>query len=478
MIQLKECSMELFEICGSYYAFDCDRLYFWKITRSIYTLLESVRKNRSFEKEKFNSKDIMQVMLKINKGYFFRDKPLPNSREFVNNNQLIISFPIVHSCNLRCKYCFAQSGEIYIGEKRILSINVVDKIIEFIQKRFHHIKRIRLEFVSGGETLLDKEKFFEIVPYFKKQIENKGYMLEIFLLTNGTTMDSEVLDRIEQLGVSLGISMDGPNEIHNYHRPLKSGDGSYDLVQDTVNMIKSHQRLKDKIWIVSVITAATPSLEEILNHNINMGVNSMEMRVVRGTDPKELSLNETTIEDFKKKYTEFANYLKENIMKVIYIINDFDTFGKIIRRMLLKIGVYYRCSAGVYKFSFTADGDIYACDSFVGHEKFKLGNVHENILDKDLLNQYKNLSVINCMPCQSCSYKFWCGGDCNFNAYCNNGSMNEKKSVFCALQVHLCKLAIDLIEYIRGNDKTSYNFLVKYVEKQSKKLYKNDCLGV
>lgn len=476
MNQLRECTLELFEICDSYYAFDSDCLYFWKVTREIYYLLEYMKEYRSIDKAAFDSKDILQVMLKIKQGFFFRETPRPISSEGVKDDKLIISFPIVHACNLKCRYCFAKSGEIYLGKERKMSIIVLDKIIQFIQQRYSHIKNIRLEFVSGGETLLDTQKFFEIVPYFKEQIEKKGFQMEIFLLSNGTTMSIEILEKLENLGVSLGVSCDGPSEIHNYQRPLQTGDGSYDLVSNAVRMIKGYKNINDKLWVVSVITAATPNLSEILNHNIGIGVNSMEMRVVRGNYPKELTLNDDTLQVFLDKYEKFSEYLKENTSKIIYIINDFDSFGKIIRRMLLSIGVYYRCTAGVYKFSFTADGDIYACDSFVGHEKFKLGNVYENELNEELLEEYKSQSVINCKSCKACSYKFWCGGDCNYNAYCNSGALNGKESIFCKFEIHLCKLAIDLIEYLKENDKKCYDFLVKYAQKQSRRLYKSDCL--
>lgn len=476
MKELNICNMELFEINDSYYAFDVGRLYVWKVTESVYELLKYVEQHRKIDAARFNPRDIMQVMMKIKQGYFFSEKEQKCSEEMPKANQLIISFPIVHECNLRCRYCYAKSGEIYKGETRMISIPVINKIIEFIEKRFQNIRNIRLEFVSGGETLLNKDKFFEIVEYFKGNMESKGFSVHIFLLTNGTILDEDTLYKIDKLGASLGVSLDGTEDIQNYQRPLKSGEGTYERVCNTIKMIREYPSLKEKIWVVSVITAASPKLEEILNHHIEIGVNSMEMRVVRGDYPEELALNEINLEEFKEKYREFAEYLKKNPSKVKYIINEYDTFGKILRRILLHIGVYYRCTAGVYKFSFTADGDIYACDSFVGHENFKMGNVLDDDRKEEMFTQYSNLSVVKCKSCRECKYKFWCGGDCNYNAYCNTGAMNDKKSIFCELQIFLCKVSIDLIEYMKEHSKREYDFLVRYVKKQSKMLYSNDCL--
>ena len=468
-MNLNYSSVELFQSNNSYYAYDIEKVYVWLINEEIFNAIQFIKQNQKFP-QNINPEVSMSILKKIRNGLFFSGTEPTRPPRKVKIDTLIVSFPLVHECNLRCKYCFASSGDVYEGQERVFNNTTIDYIIKFITVNFEDVKQIRLEFVSGGEPLLLHDLFFSLITHFKSELELRGYSVDIFLLTNGTKLNESILDKLIKLDVALAVSIDGARGIHDFNRPFKDGKGSYNQVLKSVSYLQTHPHFINNFWIVSVITAKTPSLELILNHNKSLGVKSMEMRLMRGREPADLALNNHNLIHFIKLYDDFAKYLKSNPDEVVYILNEFDTFGKLIKRLLLNKGVPCRCTAGVGKFSFTADGEIYPCDSFVGKQNFVLGNIFDNSWNKNVSSEFEALNFLSekpMCPCDECPIRYVCGSDCHYNSYVNNGSVWKKKSVFCEFQKHLFLLAIDLIQNIKNINETKYNYLIRLAKMQN-----------
>lgn len=461
MKEVNCCNTALLKVNGSEYAFDFINYEIMKIDENDKAVFHSLIKEKRLPEDTAMRKNIMKIMLQIKKGYYFTERPIRFTKDEVNKDY-IISFPIVHKCNLRCKYCFADGGRVYHGENKYTNKETLGKIYKFIDNYSSgKAKRIRLEFVSGGETLLSKEKYIENIMYMQEEAIKSNMNLEVFTLTNGTLLDGEMVDFINKNRIELGISLDGPSEIHNYQRPFADGSDSYGkIISNIENSILKDNR-ENNMWVVSVVTSYTKSLIDIMNHNKSLGTTTAEMRVVRGKDQYGLAMNKENIGHFIGLYDELAEYLKENTEDLKIILNRYDTFGKILARLLTKQNVIYRCQAGKTKFSFTADGDIYPCDSFVGIEKFKIGNLHTNEMNTEVMEKFENSHVHNLNRCQNCQYKYLCGGDCYYNQF--KVSDTENSDVFCEFQKHLCELAVDIIYHIKANSTEQFNELRNFV---------------
>ena len=457
MRALNNCNMSLINVNNDYYAFDFINYEILKINENERFIFESIMKQKKFPEDEKYKKDILKIILKIKSGLFFTENKIELYKGEDKGYDAIISFPIMHKCNLKCKYCFAKAGEVYEGENKIINNQVIDQIFFFLDTINNNISNIRLEFVGGGETFLDKNLYKDTMNYINKVVSTKSIALKTFTLTNGTTLDKDIVSYAKNNNISLGISLDGPKNIQDFHRPFQNGENSYDKVIE--NIEKSFSKGNKNIWIVSVITSYTESLIDILNHNKILGSKSMEMRIMRGKDNYNLSVSEENLIHFKDLYSDLANYLKNNLDDIMLILNDYDTFGKIIKRLLVKEKIIYRCQAGKTKFSFTADGDVYPCDSFVGHPNYKIGNIFTKEFNKELLNEFNDNSVFNNIKCKNCEFKFLCGGDCYYNSY-----INKDDKTYCALQKHICKLGIDLIYYIKENNYDQYIKLQKFAK--------------
>lgn len=462
------CTTELFSIDDRYYALDSENVVIWNMNRECYEAMKYIMSEHKLPSS-ISPKIFFEIMNKVNAGLFWTsERPVYEPRD-VRSDTLIISFPIIHECNLRCRYCYAKSGDVYEGHSRILSREVINGIIHFAQEKFNDIKKIRLEFVSGGEPLLNPDLFFELVGYFENKVRLLGYELQILLLNNGTMLDKNVLEKIAKLNVDLAVSLDGPKEIQDYQRPFANGEGSYDRVSRSIQCIQDMNVKNIRVWIVSVVTAKTSDIYSILLHHKSLGITSAELRVMRGDEPADMALTEANLDLFIKIYDDFAKQLRENPHDISMILNDYDTFGKLIKRVLLRKGVVRRCTAGYYKFSFTADGEIYPCDSFVGHKNFLEGNVITGDWNENIYEEFRDLSLVSgkkMAPCDDCKVRAFCSSDCHFNSYCSNGDIWNKEGAFCIFQKHLIHLAIDLAECIKIQDLKTYKYLVRIAKMQ------------
>lgn len=459
MKELSNCNTILIKHNGNHYAFDYINYEILKLDLAQKTIFESLIKNKIIPYNSSSQQDLIKILLKIKSGFFFTEKPISLYTGKDNERSCIISFPIVHSCNLKCKYCYAKSGTTYHGVNKCFEIGTVNKVFEFLSLMFDKpISSIRLEFVSGGETLINQKLYEEIITHINRISILNNIQLEIFTLTNGTLLNENIIKFLNMNNNMLGISIDGPANIHDFQRPFVNGEGTYNVV---INNIREMMRCSqnNNIWAVSVITSVTNSLIDILNHHKSIGIKSMEMRIVRGKNDYGLSISENNIEHFKNLYYEFSEYLKAHPSDLYFIVNNYDTFGKIIKRLLVGEKVVYRCQAGKNKFSFTADGDVYPCDSFVGQDEYKIGNIFSGQHNDELRDRFYNMSVDSLQGCRICEFRYLCGGDCYYN-----NIFNEQSQLYCELRKYLCVLSVDLIYYIKNSYNDIYIKLVSFAK--------------
>ena len=398
------------------------------------------------------------VIFKTNYKNVYQNKPL----EFIHAE---ISFPTVHSCNLHCRYCFASAGENFNpnNESVEFSEQLMQQAIEYFVTTFApKAKYYRIDFVGGGEPLLNFGIIEATYLYAQKMERKIGKPIKVWICTNGTVFNDTVLDKINSMNLSIGVSLDGNEEAHNSARNYINGNGSYDNVMDGIEKIRSNENYSKKfkdIWILSVLHGLNLNVLQIFDHHVTHGFSTVQMKPVRLEKSHKLSINKDNIDELITQYRLFKDYIikKIDVDDLSYlraVLNDNDYLGRIIISLIVKQKTIYRCGAGKYKISISANGDIYPCDSFVGKQEYRLGNIKEKLLDENILRQFSEAHVFNRNPCNECWNKYLCGGDCYYNSVVVTKKLNGVDPIICKLKKCLSEFAIEIVYELSKKPKT------------------------
>lgn len=449
----------LFEMESELFAYNCIKNILIKINKNTYSALEKILGLNVEELEKFYGKDDTSIELLKRTGILFcPEDDVEESMKELPLKTAFISFPTTHSCNLRCKYCFAEHGTNYKGVRRNLTKKMVKDVLEFVYfDFFKDFERIRLDFVSGGEPLLNFQTIKDTVEISNELYEKTKKTLEIFLCTNGTINSSEIWEYINMHNINLGISLDGSQSTHDAVRVYEDGSGSYsDAVKSIKHIIGSsgYSSHTKSIWGLCVITGKTKSLISSLLHNKKLGIKSMQMKLARLDKKNEFAITEESIDELLSMYKELTEYFVEAAKKHDYadlsmVLNENDYFGKLLYHILYG-GRVKRCYAGDRKLSFDANGNIYPCDSFVGNEEFILGNIYEGI-DENARKKFVEGTIWKREKCRNCWARYICAGDCFHNSYLVNKNIYEPDAMFCTINRRLVEYALYLYHVIKSN---------------------------
>lgn len=475
-IDKKQLHIYCFSNGKEYYAFDYYNLMLAHTNRILNEILDSLHDPSEFEivYDKYSDSEFNNYWNLIanclqNNIFISEENEIKNIGE---SNIGLLSFPPVHKCNLNCTYCFASAGENYRGIVREFNKEKIENLLNFTFDFFEDKDSIRLDLVSGGEPLLAFETIKELVFLRDQMQEKTNKNMMIWLCTNGTLLNEEICDFLNQNNISIGISLDGDKKVHDKYRKFKDESGTYSTIVNNINFIKNNPNYSSKfkdIWGLTVITPQTESIVDIIKHHKKIGINNVQMKLVRSVED-EFVFDEESLVKLESNYNALCEFLyteclKNNSGYIKMILNDNDYFGKILRRLLLRQIVINRCQAGKNKFSISANGDIYPCDSFVGNEKFRLGNLNTGMIEKNAL---KSICVNDREECQKCWGRYLCGGDCFHNSYLKNGNVLEPDKMFCKLQKHLIVLALMLIDKLNETIPNTVKELTRFLELKEK----------
>ena len=226
----------------------------------------------------------------------------------------------------------------------------------------------------------------------------------------------------------------------------------------------NYTRRFKNIWGLVVITSKTHSLVEILKHHKGIGLKRVQMRIVRTTEV--YGLNDITFCVYKNLYDElfafFVNqFRKGNIEYVEMISNDNDYLGKIMRRIILRRIVTNRCQAGKNKVSLTANGQLFPCDSFVGEERYCIGNALKRERYNGVLEE---IYVDSVSMCSQCWARYICGGDCYHNSFLMKQNVQDIDGMFCKLQKYLIEQTIVMYCQMNEIDSALFARLTRKIE--------------
>lgn len=348
---------------------------------------------------------------------------------------------IIHGCNLRCKYCFADEGE-YNGNKGVMSLETAKKAIDYVVKRSGPRKNIEID-LFGGEPTMIMDTIKGIIKYARENEKSWKKNIRFTMTTNATLLNDDMMDFMDKEMGNIILSLDGRKCVNDNVRIKIDGSGSYDdIIPNIKKMIK--KRTEGKTYYVrGTFTRANTDFYEDVMAMINEGFREISIEPVVLENGHPLALREKDLEEifenYDKLYDEMSRRKKEN--------NDVFNFYHFNISLNGGPCVYKRisgCGAGFEYVAITPQGDVYPCHQFVGKDEFKLGTIYDDTYNTSLGKEFKKAHIYNKPKCKECWARFYCSGGCQANNFNFNGDMKIPYEIGCKMQKKRIECAIAL----------------------------------
>ncbi|MBN2651024.1 MAG: anaerobic sulfatase maturase [Spirochaetales bacterium] len=347
----------------------------------------------------------------------------------------VIIKPVGPLCNLDCKYCFyIEKSEFFNKEKKLANFLMDDSILEEFTREYIEAQPDFVEEINfiwqGGEPSLAGLEFFKKAVSFQKRFNNGKLKISNSFQTNGTLLNSDLCKFLHDNNFLVGLSIDGPESLHNSFRVRSDGSGSFADVMAGVELLHRHEVEFNTMTMVHSKNVNSP--ERVYRFLKNIGsifmqfIPCVEARqeddpfsLERGLDPREYAAGLSSRSVNSMKYGAFLNsifdiWLKGDIGEVF--VQDFDNTLAQFYGLDANLCVYREnCSPN---FVLEHNGDLFSCDH-LAFERDRLGNIcRDSFVEivnssefEDFICAKSNLSK----KCLDCVYLNLCHGGCPSN---------------------------------------------------------------
>ncbi|HEY7939579.1 MAG TPA: radical SAM protein, partial [Acidimicrobiales bacterium] len=151
----------------------------------------------------------------------------------------VLAKPTGPICNLDCEYCFFLSKEaLYPGDRFRMGDELLDTYIRQLLES-HTTPEVTIAWQGGEPTLMGVDHFRRAIELVE-QYRRPGQTVEHTIQTNGTLLTDEWCELLAEHHFLVGISIDGPPELHDRYRVDKKGRPTYDRVVRGLDLLKQH----------------------------------------------------------------------------------------------------------------------------------------------------------------------------------------------------------------------------------------------
>lgn len=349
---------------------------------------------------------------------------------------------IAHDCQLRCKYCFASTGDFGQGRK-LMSFETAKHAIDFLLENSGDRPNLELDFF-GGEPLMNFNVVKQTVEYARSREAEFGKKFRFTITTNGLLLDDDKIDFINREMSNVVLSIDGRKETNDYFRVLPNGQGCYDMILPKYKKLVEGRGDKE-YYVRGTFTNKNLDFSNDVFALYEAGFDQISVEPVVG-DGDEYALTERELPTVFKEYEVLAKRILENEKKggkfnFFHFMLDLDQGPCAIKRLR-------GCGCGNDYVAITPDGDIFPCHQFVGMDEYKMGNIDEGTFNADMKADFANCHVYSKPECRKCWAKFYCSGGCNANNYQYMGDVRSAHKLSCELEKKRLECAI-MIKAVR-----------------------------
>lgn len=360
----------------------------------------------------------------------------------------VMAKPSSSVCNLDCSYCFYLEKE-HLYPERKKNWKMSDETLEIYVKQYIEAQGTEdIEFAwQGGEPTLLGIDFFKKAISLQNKYKKNHRVFNAFQ-TNGILLNDEWCQFFKENNFLIGLSIDGPQELHDTYRVNRSGKPSHNKVKDAVKLLKKHGVEFNTLTVINDKNVKHP----VRVYEYLKSIGSTYMQFIPLVERKATEATEEGLYLIQPDFQYEANVIPMSVKPSEYgdFLNDiFDCWikkdvGRIFVNMFdTTLATWCNHPASLCVFSETcghalvleANGDTYNCDHFVYPEHL-LGNIHNtNIRDMNQSEQAVNFGLEKktklTEQCKKCEFLFACNGGCPKHRFITSEAGQPGHNYFC-----------------------------------------------
>lgn len=367
----------------------------------------------------------------------------------VNAPAKALCLHVAHDCNLRCKYCFASTGDFGQGRK-IMPPEIAKKAIDFVIARSGVRHNIEVDFF-GGEPLMAWDTVTQTVDYARSLEEKYNKKFRFTITTNGLLLDEGKRKYINENMDNCVLSLDGRREVNDEFRKTVAGTGSYDTIVPKFKALVDERDPNLDYYARGTFTSHNLDFAEDVLSIADAGFDRLSVEPVTADPGCGYDLTEDDLPKIEAEYDRLTDIMLERKKEgkpftFFHFMVDLDQGPCVVKRLR-------GCGAGYEYVAVTPDGDIYPCHQFVGKDEFKQGSVLDQSFNMDIAQKFAGMNIYSRPKCQKCWAKFYCSGGCSAANYNMNHDMNDSYDLGCEMERKRLECAI----YLKAMDKICAN---------------------
>jgi len=356
-------------------------------------------------------------------------------------------------CNLNCTYCYYLEKEnLYATNGR--DFRMREDVLENYIRQYidtHPSPTIQFAWQGGEPTLLG-------VPYFERVVElqgkyAKGKKIENAFQTNGTLLDDQWGEFLAVNKFLVGLSIDGPEELHDVYRVDKGGQPTFKRVMRGLEVLKKHSVEFNTLTVINRKNSYRAN--EVYRFLKQIGSKFLQFipiveQVANEPDPnglvllKPYSRQKTTVSEWSVEALQFGRFLQQ--VFDLWVMQD---VGRVFVQIFdVALESWYGLPQSLCVFApdcgralaVEHNGDLYSCDHFVYPDN-RLGNIMERSLGSLITSPQQSRfgtakSAALPSECRQCDVRFACNGECPKHRFTQTASGEYGLNYLCAGYKH------------------------------------------
>jgi uncharacterized protein len=335
-------------------------------------------------------------------------------------------------CNLRCTYCFSwrdgpnqtMTFPILARATRDVLANTSTKQVDFI---WH-----------GGEVTLLPTAFFKKALWLQNHFRKPGQIIRNAVQTNASILSDEWIAFLKACEFHVGVSIDGPQELHNARRITKSGQGSWQNVIEGIEKLRQSEIPFGILMVVDEQVVAYGARRLLTLFKEHQFQSVALLNVIPDNSQENVETRNYL------PYAKFVEFLREvfalwwqEFRDSVSIRELESLFSKVAARRGPTICEFASNCMGKY-LTIEPNGDVLACDKYLGDPALLFGNLLTENLSQLLvhssnLTQARRAVSLSKAGMQECSYFRYCNGGCPHDARLNELHVRNWEGNCCGL---------------------------------------------